>query len=266
MAIDWFTFFAQIINFLVLIFVLQRWLYKPIIKAMQQREDTIRDNLDSASQQQEKAQEEVERYQAKQQELEAHRFDLLAQAKLETEQTRQHLQEEMHESVKIERSQWKSMLQRQKESFLREVSHRTMEQLQTTARRVLADLAESDLETQMARVFLRKLQNLNESERTELVKTLSVSTTDVIPLNLVSTFELPQDIGGEISKILQTYFDDLSKDNSSKLELNYEIQSNLICGIELRGTGYKLAWSMDAYLDAISENLVKVFSEESVKV
>ncbi len=261
MAIDWFTFFAQIINFLVLIFVLQRWLYKPIIKAMKQREDTIRDNLDSASQQQEKAQEEVERYQAKQQELETHRLDLLAQAKLETEQTREHLLEEMHESVETDRSQWQSMLQRQKESFFREVSHRTIEQLQTTVRRVLADLAESDLETQMARVFLQKLQNLNESERSELVKTLTASTTDVIPLTLVSTFELPTDIGENISKILQTYFDD-----SSQVEFNYEIQSNLICGIELRGTGYKLAWSMDAYLDAIAENLVTVFAEESVAV
>lgn len=261
MSIDWFTFFAQIINFLVLIFVLQRWLYKPITKAMQQRQDTIRDNLDSASQQKEKAQEEVERYQAKQQELETHRLELLAEAKLETEQTREHLLEEMHESVETERSQWQSMLQRQKDSFLREVSHRTMQQLQATVRRVLLDLSESDLETQMARVFLQKLQNLNESERSELVETLTVSTTDVIPLTLVSTFELPTDIGEDISKILQTYFD-----NSSKLELNYEIQSNLICGIELRGTGYKLAWSMDAYLDAITENLVTVFAEESVAV
>lgn len=266
MSIDWFTFFAQIINFLVLIFVLQRWLYKPITKAMQQRQDTIRDNLDSASQQQEKAQEEVERYQTKQQELETHRLELLAQAKLETEQTREHLLEEMHESVETERSQWQSMLQRQKDSFLREVSHRTMQQLQATVRQVLADLSESDLETQMARVFLQKLQNLNESERSELVKTLTVSTTDVIPLTLVSTFELPTDIGEDIAKILQTYFDNSSKDNSSKLELNYEIQSNLICGLELRGTGYKLAWSMDAYLDAITENLVTVFAEESVAV
>lgn len=257
MSIDWFTFFAQIVNFLVLIFVLQRWLYKPITKAMQRREDTIRDRLDSASQQQQKAEEEVERYQAMRQDLKTHRSDLLAQAQLETEQTHQHLRQEMQESVEAERSQWQSMLQRQKESFLHEVSDRTMQQLQATVRRVLADLAESELETQIAKLFLKKLQNLNESERTELVKTLT--TSDIIPLTLVSTFELPNDISEAIANILQTYFD-----ASSRVELDYEIQSNLICGIELRGTGYKLAWSMDAYLDAITENLATVFAEESV--
>jgi F-type H+-transporting ATPase subunit b len=259
MAIDWFTFFAQIINFLVLIFVLQRWLYKPITQAMQRREDTIRDNLDSASKQQYEAQEEVKRYQAKQQELETHRLDLLAQAKLETEQTRQHLRQEMHESVESERSQWQAMLQREKESFLLEVSHRTIQQLQTTVRHVLADLAESELEAQIVRLFLQKLQGLNESERTELVKTLTIATTDVIPLTVVSTFALPTDIGGAIATSLQTYFGDLGT-----VELKYEIQPNLICGIELRGTGYKLAWSMNAYLDTISENLVTIFAEESV--
>ncbi|PHM05822.1 hypothetical protein CK516_38115 [Nostoc sp. 'Peltigera malacea cyanobiont' DB3992] len=51
LEINWFTFFAQILNFFVLIFVLQRFLYKPITKAMARREKTIRDRLSSASQQ-----------------------------------------------------------------------------------------------------------------------------------------------------------------------------------------------------------------------
>jgi len=54
-AINWFTFFAQILNFFVLIFVLQRFLYKPITQAMARREKTIRDRLSSAAQQQQAA-------------------------------------------------------------------------------------------------------------------------------------------------------------------------------------------------------------------
>ena len=260
MEINWFTFFAQILNFVVLIFVLQRWLYKPITQAMERREKTIRDRLSSASQQQQEAQQEVERYQEMQQDLADRQTEMLTQAKLEAEQTRQRLLQEVHESVETERSQWQASLQRQKASFLREVSHRTMQQLQTTVRRLLADLAESELETQMARVFLQKLRDLNEAERAELVTTLNAATKDSIPLTLVSTFPLPTDICGAIATVLQEYFNAVG---SGKVELNCEIQSNLICGIELRGTGYKLAWSMDAYLDTITENLVRVFAEES---
>jgi|JFJP01.1.fsa_nt_gi F-type H+-transporting ATPase subunit b len=260
MEINWFTFFAQILNFVVLIFVLQRWLYKPITEAMQRREKTIRDRLDSASQQQQQAQQELVHYQKMQQDLADRQTEMLTQAKLEAEQTRQRLLQEVHESVEIERSQWQASLKRQQESFLREVSHRTMQQLQTTVRRVLADLADSELEMQMARVFLQKLQNLAESERAELVTTLNAATQDRIALTLVSTFSLPTHICTDIATVLQSYFDVIG---SGKVALNCEIQSSLICGIELRGSGYKLAWSMDAYLDAITENLVKVFAEES---
>ncbi len=268
MEINWFTFFAQILNFFVLIFVLQRLLYKPIIQAMERREKTIRDRLTSAAQQQQEAEQEVERYQAMQKDLADRQTELFTQAKLEAEQTRQRLLQEVHESVETERSQWQTGLQRQQDAFLREVSHRTTQQVQATVRRVLTDLAESDLETQMARVFLHKLQNLNEAERAELVTTLNAAinaainatSKDSISLTLVSTFPLPKDICEAIASVLQDYFNAIG---SSKVELNCDIQSSLICGIELRGTGYKLAWSMDAYLDAITESLVTVFAEES---
>jgi len=258
--INWFTFFAQILNFFILIFVLQRFLYKPITKAMAGREKTIRDRLSSASQQKEEAQQEVARYQEMQQKFTDQKTELLTQAKSEAEQTRQRLLKEMHFAVATERSQWQTSLQRQKDAFLREVGDRTMQQLQATVRRVLTDLAESELETQIARVFLQKLRDLTEPERAELVTTLTASTKDSIPLTLVSTFTLPTDICKAIATVLQDYFNAVG---SGKIELIYEIESSLICGIELRGTGYKLAWSIDAYLDTITENLVTVFADEA---
>ncbi|MEH2239180.1 F0F1 ATP synthase subunit B family protein [Nostoc sp.] len=260
MEINWFTFGAQILNFFVLIFVLQRFLYKPITKAMARREKTISDRLSSASEQKEEAEQEVKHYQEIQQQFTDEKAELLTQAKSEVEETRQRLLKEMHESVAKERSQWQSNLQRQKDSFLHEVGDRTMEQLQATVRRVLTDLAQSELETQIARVFLQKLRDLTETERAELVTTLTASTKDSIPLTVVSTFTLPTDICAAIATVLQDYF---NAGGSEKIEPIYEIESSLICGIELRGTGYKLAWSMDAYLDTITENLVTVFAAEA---
>ncbi|MHC5675171.1 F0F1 ATP synthase subunit B family protein [Nostoc sp.] len=277
MEINWFTFFAQILNFFVLIFVLQRFLYKPITKAMARREKTIRDRLSSASQQKEEAEQEVKHYEEMQQKFTDEKTELLTQVKLEVEQTRQRLLKEMQESVATERSQWQTSLQRQKDAFLREVGDakgglrlRTMQELQATVRRILTDLAESELETQIARVFLQKLRDLTEPERAELVTTLTASTKDSIPLTLVSTFTLPTDICTAIATVLQDYFKavgsgkiESSYEIAGKIEPTYEIESSLICGIELRGTGYKLAWSMDTYLDSITENLVTVFAEEA---
>jgi len=45
MLIDWFTVGAQIVNFLILVWLLQHFLYKPILNAIDAREKRIAANL-----------------------------------------------------------------------------------------------------------------------------------------------------------------------------------------------------------------------------
>ena len=42
------TFIASAINFLVLLFILNAILFKPLLKIIKEREDTVKGNLDSA--------------------------------------------------------------------------------------------------------------------------------------------------------------------------------------------------------------------------
>ena len=48
MNIDIFTLTAQIVNFLVLIFILNKLLYKPLIKMMKDRREYIKNSIDNA--------------------------------------------------------------------------------------------------------------------------------------------------------------------------------------------------------------------------
>ena len=99
MEINWFTFFAQILNFFMLIYLLQRVLYKPITQAMAAREKTIRDRLLDASQQKKVAHQQVKHYEKMQQQFTNQRAELLQKVKLEVEQTRQDLSTEMKVSI-----------------------------------------------------------------------------------------------------------------------------------------------------------------------
>ena len=49
MLIDWFTVGAQAVNFLVLVWLLRRFLYRPILKAIDAREKRIADQLADAA-------------------------------------------------------------------------------------------------------------------------------------------------------------------------------------------------------------------------
>ena len=48
MHIDWFVFFAQIVNFLILVWLLKKFLYSRIIKAIDDREAKITATFEEA--------------------------------------------------------------------------------------------------------------------------------------------------------------------------------------------------------------------------
>ena len=56
MLINWFTVLAQIVNFLILIYLLKRFLFKPILRAMAEREKKMVEALNRAEQAEQKAQ------------------------------------------------------------------------------------------------------------------------------------------------------------------------------------------------------------------
>ena len=121
MLIDWFTVIAQIINFLVLIALLKRFLYDRIIKAMDQREEKIASRLAEAERNRKEAEQEAEAYQKKNRELDEKRQEMLSQAKEEVEVKRKELMKKARDEVDQVQARWREAIQREKDSFLQDL-------------------------------------------------------------------------------------------------------------------------------------------------
>ena len=80
MLIDWFTVISQIINFLILIFLLKRFLYRPILKAIDAREERITNELQAAELQKSEAAKNEKKYQDLLNSLEANKTELITKA------------------------------------------------------------------------------------------------------------------------------------------------------------------------------------------
>lgn len=249
MEINWLTFFAQIVNFLILVAVLQRFLYGPIVRAMDRREQKISDRLQAAEKQRQEAQAEAERYRQMQQEFAAEREAMFSQLKAEVEQTRKALMENMREEVDNTSRRWQEGIKRQQDAFMLELRHRASVQVQSAIRRALIDLANVDLEQQMIEVFIERIENLNECALASLDRNSN-------PIVVCSSFDIPDEAR---PKIIQAVRDKVP----SHINLEFETEPELICGIELRASGYKLAWSVANYLDTLEESLSAVFEEET---
>ncbi|GAI65332.1 unnamed protein product [marine sediment metagenome] len=99
MLIDSFTVIAQIINFLILIYLLKRFLFNRIIKIMDDRENQITGQMQDAEAAKEAAQKELEEQRRIREELQEKWNEMLAQAKKDAQKKREELVKDARKKI-----------------------------------------------------------------------------------------------------------------------------------------------------------------------
>lgn len=245
MQIDWLTVAAQIVNFLILVWLLQHFLYGPIVRAMDRREQRIADRLKEAAERKEEAEKEADTYRSRQRELEEKRDRMLADAREKAEEERSSLEKSAREEVNRRKQEWMEQLDDEQRTFLQDIRRLAAERFSTLARRALRDLADGELEEQVARIFLERLEGLDDKERRKFEKACRGAEGRTV---VKSRFDLPPNTRGSITRAIH---ERLCED----AEVEYRQSDGIACGIELSAGSQELAWSLDAYLDDIEKAL-----------
>jgi F-type H+-transporting ATPase subunit b len=251
MLIDWFTIIAQIFNFLILMWLLKRFLYKPILNAMNDREERITHRLREAQEAEQEAEQEARDFREKSDELESRREALLLEAKNDAEAKRKELMHEARQEVNEAQERWYRSIQQNKEAFLRDLYQRVSIQTYRVARRALTDLANEDLETHIIETFLDRLQDMKGDERESLEHALENSNGTII---IRSAFEIASDLRKDINQQIEAVAQD-------SYEVNYEVMPDMMSGIELKLAGKKISWNLSTYLEDLEENLAEALNE-----
>jgi F-type H+-transporting ATPase subunit b len=224
----------QVINFLVLVFLLRRFLYGPIIEMMEEREMKIVQREEVAAAKESEAEDEARAYQQKVAALRNRDEELLAEAKDGAENERRMLLESTRREVDETRKRWHH-----------ELRNRVGSQACLIARQCLRDLADIKLETMIWDVFLQKLEQLSPEEFTLLLQAFSQEKRVIVNSSFKPTEERLQGL----STFLEEHFE-------QNVQLTHQTNSELICGIELEVGGYRVAWSVDEYLDGVEKEIL----------
>lgn len=252
MQLDWFTVGAQLVNFAVLVWLLRRFLYGPVVKAMDAREKGIRVRTQEAEEGRLAAQRELQTYQDRLAEIQAQREALLAESEDAAEARRHELIGEARQQVDETRGQWLAAIGQEQEAFLREMTGRTARYVCRAVRQVLADLADADLEQRAVEAFLRHLGRLSDEERKALVDALRQGGSEA---RVTSAFAIPEDARGRLKA-------ELERVAGFRLTLRFETSPEMVAGIALNASGHKVSWSIEAYLGSMEEDLSRVLAEE----
>jgi F-type H+-transporting ATPase subunit b len=146
MLIDWFTVGAQVINFLVLVWLLKRFLYRPILDAIDAREQRIAAELADADAKRAEARQERETFQHKNQAFDEQRAALLAQATDAAKAERQRLLDEARQAADALRAKRQEALRQEADQLNQALRRRTQQEVFAIARKTLTDLAGASLE------------------------------------------------------------------------------------------------------------------------
>jgi len=253
MLIDWFTVVAQMLNFLVLVWLLKRFLYKPVLQAVKQREEGINHQLQEAESTMEKAEEERQAFRQKKEQFEATRAGKLEEVAKEAHQSRQQLLAEARDEAAALRSQLIESVREEQKALDREISKRMQAEIFAISRKVLRDLASAELEEQVVRTFVKRLRDVDGQKRERLAEALSRHPEAVV---VRSAFELPEAQAREIELAVEQLA-------GEKLPCRFETTTDKLLGIELAAGGHKMAWSVAEYLDSLERALSEILREEA---
>lgn len=256
MAVDGFTLVAQIVNFLILIYLLKRFLYRPVLDAMDRREAGITARMEEARRHERQADAEREQLQQERATLDGQRRQLLDEARAAADEEHQTRLAAAQRELEQTRHEWHLEIHREREQFLHALRRRIATGICALTRQVLADLADADLQEQVVAVFLRRLRELPEAQRRSLTDAGEPSGGEPPggeppggePLRIASAFELTDAQRVQLRETLARLL-------GQPVEPRFEQQPALVCGLVLRTARGELGWHVEQYLDELEDRL-----------
>ncbi|REC57371.1 hypothetical protein DRV84_07970 [Rhodosalinus sediminis] len=253
MQIDWLTVAAQIVNFLVLVWLLQRFLYRPITSAMRRREERIESRLAGAREARETAEAEERRLEEKEADLDARADAILASAREEAEELRARLERELREEMEEKRAAWRRHLAEERDALVVSLRRQAGQKVLRIAERVLADYADSDVAERVAGTFTDRLAALDAETRDALAEAAADA-------GATARVETGHALGTDARrKLTRAIHEELSTD----IDVAYSEDPELVMGLRLSIGDYAAEWSAARYLRRLETELGEMIDADT---
>jgi len=244
MRLDWSTLALQLVNFTILVVLLQRFLYRPVLRVLDARRAAgeaqraqAQQALQSLAQERAALEAERTRFAAERGEarkaVEAQAQQLMAARRAAAEKDAAAFLEEARKTLAREREQVLGEARRTALALAVEMTHR-----------VLAEIPESMRWQSWLERLDGYLDSLGETERVELAGELEGGA----PLRVVTAAALPEAIAAQ-------WRESLKRALGAPVKITFETSAELIGGAELRFPHATLSFSVQAMLQRLDREL-----------
>jgi len=245
MTIDWFTTSAQIINFLILIWILKKLLFRPIINTMENRQQDLTRRLQQIESQKTEVQTLKAQYEKNLQQLQIDKDQILLQAKQQAKTEKDKLLLQLNEEIQQKKINFNEQLHKQQQQHGQLISQTIAEKSLGLSKKILTQLADQTLEQRIVEHFLQSFSELPEIELQPIKQALIQQGSATILTRFELNITTQQQIQNSLDNI------------TPGIKLVFKQHDYLLCGIALETDGRSWEWNIDRYLSELETELIK---------
>lgn len=169
MNFSWWTFVLQAANFLILVFLLERFLFRPVKAIVARRKEAISHALAEASVEKEAAERLKQELESNKSQVDAERQKILGDGRAQLTAERQRMLEETRHEAEEIRAQTLKLLDQERTAASKELFERTIALAAKLAERLLSELALPSTERPFFAQATSYLDRLTAEEKSKLL-------------------------------------------------------------------------------------------------
>jgi F-type H+-transporting ATPase subunit b len=239
---DWTTFALETVNFLILVWLLKRFLYRPVLDVIARRQASVAKTLGDA----ESARAEVRRlqaeYEGRRRDWERERAHLRQELEDELDALRAKRMVVLAQELENERKRNEAARRRDREVERRELETRALQQADAFVARLLERFAGPALDARIVDMLLADLEALPAARRDMLTAALA----GAIDVNVCSARSLESSVQQRVESVLAALA-------GGSVKIVYTLDPALLAGMRLRAGAWELAADLAGELTAFSK-------------
>lgn len=242
MELSWSTFVLEIINFLILVWILKRFFYKPVLNVIAKRRAEIDDSLNSAEALHADAEKLREQYEGRLADWDRERQQARTALDRELDAERAKKMAQLQTELEQEREKTRVIEARNQAVAMRKMEETALEQAARFASRLLAQASGAETGANLVDLVITELSRLPPERITELRNSYGQAPDTAL---VVSAHRLSENQCQQLEQALMTVV-------GPEVKVQFEQNSELLAGVRISVGAWVLAANLRDELEGFS--------------
>ena len=256
MGINWVVFFAQIVNLFVLVWLLKKFLYRPILNAVEKRQAEIIGKVNKAKEEYALAEKEHKQLAKKLKNFEATKKKKFDEVAGEIDAFKAHQMSLIKDEAQKLRQKMQADLNRQTEALHTQIREIFAHNFVSLSQKMMSELSGETAFLSSLSLFQKQLASLSKTD----IKKIKSSYEKQNIISISSSETLSKKTQTELAKFLSETFD-----WPLPLKMRFETNKELILGLEMTVGNHSAEWHLKSYLDEYQTKLNATLNNIIVK-